>query len=134
VPGEYEERQRRGRCGHGEGQTWRVARDLDELEGVDGGSAHPPSTYGYALQLMGGWGWTSRSFAANIKQPTLIISGDDDPLVPLQNARDLQEAIPSSVLRVVSGGGHLLLLDEPQKTARIIRTFLEPLHECTPDG
>lgn len=105
----------------------RVGRDAKvRSEMARGRSAHPPSHYGYALQLMGGWGWTSRRFAADIVQPTLILSGDDDPLVPVQNAHDLHKLIPNSELQVIAGGGHLLLLDQAREVAGIIVDFLEP--------
>jgi len=87
-------------------------------------SSHPPTPYGYALQLIGGWSWTSRPFAGLLKQPTLILGGDDDPLVPVENARQLNEAIANSELRLFEGGGHLLLLDEPEKAASVISDFL----------
>jgi pimeloyl-ACP methyl ester carboxylesterase len=104
----------------------RVGRDAQvRSEMAKGRSAHPPSQYGYALQLMGGWGWTSKRFAADIEQPTLIISGDDDPLVPVQNAHQLNELIPNSELQVIAGGGHLLLLDQASEIASIIDDFLE---------
>jgi poly(3-hydroxyoctanoate) depolymerase len=104
----------------------RVGREPDlRAEMAQTRSAHPPTPYGYALQLMGGWGWTSRSFAAHIQQPTLILSGDEDPLVPVQNARDLNEAIPHSELRLIPGGGHLLLLDDAPATAGLINDFLD---------
>jgi poly(3-hydroxyoctanoate) depolymerase len=104
----------------------RVGREVElRAEMARTRSAHPPTPYGYALQLMAGWGWTSRSFAAQIEQPTLILSGDDDPLVPVQNARDLNNAIPNSELHLVRGGGHLLLLDDAQAAASIINDFLD---------
>jgi len=103
----------------------RVGRDAAlRAEMAKSRSEHPPSPYGYALQLMAGWGWTSRSFAERINQPTLILSGDEDPLVPVQNARDLHEAIPHSELRFIVGGGHLVLLDDAAVAAGWINEFL----------
>jgi poly(3-hydroxyoctanoate) depolymerase len=104
----------------------RVGRDAAlRAEMAKSRSEHPPSAYGYALQLMAGWGWTSRPFAERINQPTLIVSGDEDPLVPVENARELNEAIPHSELRLIPGGGHLLLLDDAPATARLINDFLD---------
>jgi pimeloyl-ACP methyl ester carboxylesterase len=85
---------------------------------------HPPSPYGYALQLLGGYGWTSRDFAETISQETLVISGDDDPLVPVVNARALADAIPRSRLIVLPRAGHLFLLDEPKRVGALITRFL----------
>jgi pimeloyl-ACP methyl ester carboxylesterase len=103
----------------------RVGRDAQvRSEMARQRSAYPPSPYGYALQLVGGLTWTSRSFAFNITQPTLILAGDDDPLVPLQNARDLHDLIPNSTLRVIPGGGHLFVLDDARNTGGVIDDYL----------
>jgi pimeloyl-ACP methyl ester carboxylesterase len=87
-------------------------------------SQHPPHPYGYFLQLAGGSGWSSLSFLADIEQPTLILIGDEDPLVPVDAARQVAGAIPHAELRVFDGSGHLLLLDEPARTAGVIDDFL----------
>ena len=53
---------------------------------------------GYVYQLLAGAGWTSLPFLPLIRQPTLILSGDDDPLIPLANARLMHSLIPRSQL------------------------------------
>jgi len=40
--------------------------------------------------------------------PTLVIHGDDDPLVPLEAGQDTAEAIPNAELLVIEGMGHEL--------------------------
>ena len=50
--------------------------------------------------------------------PTLVVAGDDDPAVPLTNARLLAARIPDARLHVIRGGGHLFLLDEPETRRR----------------
>src|SRR5688572_21892943 len=54
----------------------------------------PPSPYGYAMQLLGAMGWTSWPFLECIPHETLVISGDDDPLIPTANAEMLARRIP----------------------------------------
>ena len=44
---------------------------------------------GYYLQLAAAWGWTSLPCLCTLRQPTLVMAGTDDPLVPLANARIL---------------------------------------------
>ena len=84
----------------------------------------PPSSYGYAMQLLGGVGWSSWGFLPDIPHETLVICGDDDPLVPLANARMLAERMPRAELAVVERAGHLLLWDEPERTAPRIGQFI----------
>jgi pimeloyl-ACP methyl ester carboxylesterase len=60
-----------------------------------------------------------------VSQPTLVVSGEDDPSVPLRNGRLLAARLPDASLHVVRGGGHLFLLDEPEQVAPAIRAFLD---------
>jgi pimeloyl-ACP methyl ester carboxylesterase len=84
----------------------------------------PPSSYGYAMQLLGAVGWSSLSFLPEIPHETLVVCGDDDPLVPLVNARMLAARIPRAKLEVVERAGHLLLWDEPERIAPQIGKFV----------
>lgn len=86
--------------------------------------SHPPSSVGYAMQLMGIMGWSSRGFLQHIPHETLVICGDDDPLVPVANGQMLAQLIPRARLEVVERGGHLLLWDDAKNVSRLIRRFL----------
>jgi poly(3-hydroxyalkanoate) depolymerase len=84
----------------------------------------PPSSYGYAMQLLGGMGWSSWHFLADIQHETLVISGDDDPLVPVENARMLASRIPRARLEIVERAGHLFVWDEAEQIGARIDRFL----------
>jgi poly(3-hydroxyalkanoate) depolymerase len=84
----------------------------------------PPSSYGYAMQLLGGMAWSSWGFLHEIPHETLVVVGDDDPLVPVANARLLATRIPRATLEVVERAGHLLLWDEPERIAPQIGHFV----------
>ena len=84
----------------------------------------PPNSYGYAMQLLGGMGWSSWSFLPDIPHETLVICGDEDPLVPVANGRMLADRIPRAELEVVERAGHLLLWDEPERVAPRISRFV----------
>jgi poly(3-hydroxyoctanoate) depolymerase len=86
--------------------------------------ANPPSRRGYLHQLYAVTGWTSNPWLRRIRHRTLVVHGDDDPLVPLVNARNMAKIIPNARLHVVHGGGHLFLLDEPQSVADELTAFL----------
>ena len=60
-----------------------------------------------------------------VTQPSLIIAGDDDPIIPLANPRIMAHLMPTAKLRVVKGGGHLFLIDEPESVIEDIHAFLE---------
>jgi poly(3-hydroxyalkanoate) depolymerase len=81
------------------------------------------SARGYIYQLFAGAGWTSVPFLPFLRQPTLIISGDDDPIIPLANARLMHRLIPNSRLHVFHGG-HLGLVTEAPELAPVVSQFL----------
>jgi pimeloyl-ACP methyl ester carboxylesterase len=86
--------------------------------------SHPPSPLGYACQLFAAAGFSSLPWVHRLRQPTLIVAGDEDPVTPLRNARQLARLIPGARLHVVAGGGHLFLLDQPGDGVPPIRDLL----------
>jgi poly(3-hydroxyalkanoate) depolymerase len=90
--------------------------------------AHAPSTRGYLAQLYAIAGWSSLPWLWRLSQPTLVIAGDDDPIVPLVNGRMLHRLIPDARLHVVAGGGHLFLLERPAEMAALVTDFVTPTH------
>jgi poly(3-hydroxyoctanoate) depolymerase len=86
---------------------------------------HPPSAYGYSMQLLGTLGWSSLPFLARIPHDTLVISGDDDPLIPVVNAEMLARRIPRARLEIVKRSGHLFLWDEAKRLSVRVARFLD---------
>ena len=83
----------------------------------------PSSNAGYMFQLMAMVGWTSAHWLWSLKQPTLIMSGTDDPLIPVANANFLATMIPDSRLELLDNG-HLFMVTRPDESARMVETFL----------
>ena len=81
------------------------------------------SPLGYLYQLVAAAGWTSLPFLPAIRQPVLIVAGDDDPIIPLANARLMNLLIPGSRLHVYHGG-HLGLATEAAELAPVVDAFL----------
>jgi poly(3-hydroxyalkanoate) depolymerase len=82
------------------------------------------SRMGYYLQLGAVWGWTSVHWLPRLRQPTLILAGRDDPLVPVANARLMHRLIPRSELRLFDCG-HMFLLTRSEATVAAINEFLD---------
>jgi poly(3-hydroxyalkanoate) depolymerase len=78
---------------------------------------------GYYYQLLAGAGWTSLPLLPLLRRPTLLLAGDDDPLIPLINARIMHRLIPGSEL-IIYPGGHLDLIAEPHRLAAEAERFL----------
>ncbi|WP_281268896.1 alpha/beta fold hydrolase [Branchiibius hedensis] len=58
-----------------------------------------------------------------IRQPTLILSGTDDPIIPVANARLMRRAIPHSQLHLFDDG-HLGLITSASDLAPVVAGFL----------
>jgi len=69
--------------------------------------------------------WSSLPWLHRVPHRSLIVAGEDDPSVPLGNARVLAARLPDARLHVVKRGGHLFLLDEPENVVGAISTFLD---------
>jgi poly(3-hydroxyalkanoate) depolymerase len=79
---------------------------------------------GYLYQLLAMVGWTSLPWLRSLRQPTLVLMGIDDPLVPVANGAILARLIPNARLEVIDDG-HLFIIAQPQETARRIERFLQ---------
>ena len=78
---------------------------------------------GYYFQVLAGAGWTSAHWLSCLKQPTLVLAGEDDPLVPLPNAKLLARLIPNARL-VTYPCGHLFIVSHLDQVAAEVRKFL----------
>src|SRR6266849_947139 len=82
-----------------------------------------PHGRGYIMELLAGVGWTSIAWLRRLQQPTLILAGKDDVIVPQINARILARLIPRATLRIFNGG-HLFALTEKEQVATVVNAFL----------
>jgi pimeloyl-ACP methyl ester carboxylesterase len=79
---------------------------------------------GYYYQLLAASGWSSLGWLPLIRQRTLVIAGDDDPLIPVINPKTMARLIPRSELHLYTGG-HLGLLTDPKTHAPVVERFLQ---------
>ncbi len=105
------------------GRTAREPRALAEQ--VDARLHPPPDLLGYAYHMYAVTGWSSLPWLHRVSHASLIVAGDNDPSVPLRNARLLAARLPNARLHVVKDGGHLFLLDEPENAIGPISSFLD---------
>lgn len=83
-----------------------------------------PSAAGYFGQVAAMCSWTSLGWLHRITQPTLVISGLWDGLIPAVNQMLLAERIPGARLKVVAAG-HLLMYSRRKQIAPAIGAFLD---------
>jgi pimeloyl-ACP methyl ester carboxylesterase len=81
------------------------------------------SRTGYVFQLLAGAGWTSLPALPLIRQPTLVMSGNDDPIIPLANARLMRRLLPHATLHIFDDG-HLGLVTDADELGPLVSRFL----------
>jgi pimeloyl-ACP methyl ester carboxylesterase len=87
------------------------ARDVQDAEG-------------YRAQISAALSHDSWERLPRIACPTLILTGDDDQVIPAPSSDVLHECIPDSVLYVVAGAGHLFFLERMDETVRALDKFV----------
>ena len=92
-----------------------------------GSFMHSANWVGYLFQQLALIGWSSLPFLPLVQQQTLILAGDDDPLVPLVNARLMASLIPRSQVRILEDG-HLFLFSRGAESAAAVNHFLSDEH------
>jgi poly(3-hydroxyoctanoate) depolymerase len=85
----------------------------------------PPSLLGYSFQVLVSGTFSTYPIAPLIRQPTLILAGDDDPIVHPANQHILHRLLHNSHLEIVESAGHLLLLEDPKRAATLVTNFLD---------
>lgn len=60
----------------------------------------------------------------NIKAEALILIGEKDACIPLDNAKILEKNIANSMLKVLQNAGHFLTLESSEKVNKILFEFL----------
>lgn len=81
-----------------------------------------PRTYYYQLAALVGWTSLLRLF--RLRQHTLILTGDRDPLIHVYNAHILHRYIRRAELQVMKGEGHFFVFTSAKRTAQLLREFL----------
>lgn len=89
----------------------------------------PMSAAAYGRQLQAALGHNASDRVATIQAPTLIIHGDFDPLVPVENGRYLARMIPSARYIEYADIGHIPIKESADRYNRDVLAFLA---ESTP--
>ena len=61
-----------------------------------------------------------KRYLHRIKAPTLIVWGDEDKIVPYQQAELWKKALPNAKVQIFKGAGHLVLDEKPEAASAVI--------------
>ncbi|HSS23880.1 MAG TPA: alpha/beta fold hydrolase [Mycobacterium sp.] len=89
------------------------------------------SPVGYLHQLLAASVWSSLFALPLIRQPTLIVAGTDDPIIPVVNARIMRRLLPHAAMHL-HAGGHVDLVTNGAAFGPLIESFRNG--ECTYHG
>jgi pimeloyl-ACP methyl ester carboxylesterase len=78
----------------------------------------------YLHQLQAAMAFDASARVQEIKARTLVITGDADIIVPVQNSRNLVARIPHAELRVISGGSHTFFIEKADEFNRALCEFI----------
>lgn len=77
----------------------------------------------YLQQLQSATTFDLESEIARITAETLIITGDSDQVVPMQNSINLANSIPNAKLEIIENSGHLFFIEQAEKFNKIVIDF-----------
>ena len=70
-----------------------------------------------------------RDRLGEIRAPTLVIAGADDPAIPPDHAELIRESVPDARLLVVPRAAHLANVEQPGRVTQAIVDHLVPVHQ-----
>ena len=98
------------------------AADVDHIVNLRATNEVPEHIY--LSQLQAAVNFSVESRLDQIKAPTLVLSGDNDVIVPLQNSRNLAARIPNARLELIAGGSHTFFIEQAPEFNEIVTGFL----------
>jgi 3-oxoadipate enol-lactonase len=75
-----------------------------------------------AIDAFDGWG-----DVGSIRAPTLVISGAEDRLIPVENSRRIAARIPGAQLNLLPACAHFFWVEKPHETAQALLAFFSAL-------
>ena len=66
--------------------------------------------------------------AKKVQCPTINILGDRDKMCPLKEGKKLADSIKNSEVEIIENCGHMILLEEADKSLAILKKFIRKNH------
>lgn len=109
-----------------DGVTRRDIRDLSRLN-ARAGSAR---AFARSVRDVVSWRGQRRNFRDRAREieklpPMLVLWGDRDGLIPIEQGRAFAESLEGAVFRTFPGSGHYLHNERPEEFVRVVRAFLD---------
>jgi pimeloyl-ACP methyl ester carboxylesterase len=79
---------------------------------------------GFFNQFLGVLRWSSYRRLPSIQKPTLVMHGDQDHLVPVENGQVVASRIPGARFALIRDAGHVLTTDQTDACLAALESFL----------
>jgi pimeloyl-ACP methyl ester carboxylesterase len=83
------------------------------------------SEQSYLQQLQAALVFNTEERVSEISAPTLVLTGDADTIVPVENSRNLAARIPDARLHIIEGGSHTFFIERPHEFNRAVIEFIK---------
>ncbi len=107
------------------GWIHRLRLNLTSRNKARGSKQYPQPYYAFKRQWEASGGYEATARLHELRMPTLILHGKDDPLVPIKLAKEMHERIEGSKM-VTFNGGHLFFVGQFREFIETITDFLGP--------
>jgi 3-oxoadipate enol-lactonase len=87
--------------------------------------ATPPADYAACCEALARWDFRDR--LGDIRTPTLVLAGAEDPSTPLDHAELIAREIPDAKLVVLSAAAHLANVEQAEAFSRLVTEHLAPV-------
>lgn len=78
----------------------------------------------YTAQLQAAFSLDTEEKIGAIENETLVITGDKDSVVPMENSLNLAKKIPNAELEIIENGSHLFFIENADEFNRAVKEFL----------
>ncbi|MCU1264876.1 MAG: alpha/beta hydrolase fold [Acidobacteria bacterium] len=89
--------------------------------------SNPVSDQTHFAQLQAAAAFNVETRVAEIEAPVLVLTGDEDTLVPPANSENLVAKIPQAKLSVIAGGSHMFFIEQPEEFNREVISFIDSI-------
>ncbi|MDT7778343.1 MAG: hypothetical protein QOC99_855 [Acidobacteriota bacterium] len=103
-----------------------LARRPEEVEEVAAlRLRHPVGELTHLGQVQAAAAFDAGARVSRIEAPTLVVTGDEDAIVPPENSRNLAADIPGARLSIIEDAGHMVFIERSEEFNRAVIEFLE---------
>jgi pimeloyl-ACP methyl ester carboxylesterase len=103
-----------------------LEKNAEEVERVISlRAANTVPGYSYQHQLQAAIAFDTEARVSDIRAPTLVLTGDEDIIVPSVNSQNLAARIPGARLHVIEGGSHTFFIERAEEFNRAVTEFIE---------